>query len=261
MNPTAKAIAAAVLVAGSLAACADLPFRLPGERAAELKPDQGSILFNADTTGKLPAKRILYSDNEQRVEYVLYNGNGAQAEFVYMERPYNLNVVFNFEYTIADKVSTWNFSRGQPTRWSEAVLIRTKVGDVFYRLYNLTAKNQNCFGVSGEWDRDPRDRHYRHSRIMFGYYCAPAGQALSQEKTLALIDAIGLRGYTERSTDYADTVYNFHREVVANFAGQEASQKAIGLAKQSADSAAGIAEFPFRYAEYFNLGDGPNRDD
>lgn len=259
MTTIAKAIAA-VIVVGSLAACADLPYRLPGERAAELKPEQGSILFNADTTGKLPAKRILYSDNEQRVEYALYKGNGAQAELVYMERPYNLNVAFNFEYTIADKVPAWNFSKGQPIQWSKAVSIRAKVGDMFYRPYTLTAKNQNCFGLSGEWDRDARDPEHRFTRIMFGYYCAPAGQALSQEKTLTLLDAIGIKGISERSLDYADTLYNFHRDVVANFVGKEGTQKATALAQFGTDSAAGIAEFPFRYAQYYNVGDGRDRD-
>jgi len=134
-------------------------------------------------------------------------------------------------------------------------------GNVFYRPYTLTARNQNCFGVSGEWDNDPRDRQYRTGRVLFGYYCAPAGQALPEQKMLAIVDGIGLKGITERSTDFADTIYNFHRDVVANFAGKEGSQKAIALARHGGGSAAGIAEFPFRYAEYFQLGDGNEKQD
>ncbi|HEX9569332.1 MAG TPA: hypothetical protein VF987_06590 [Rhodospirillales bacterium] len=258
MTTLAKAIAAAVLVAGSLAACADLPFRLPGERAAILKPEQGSILFRTDTVGNHPAQRVLYSDNDQRVEYALYKGKGAQAEFIYMERPYVEKVAFNYAYTVADTVRRWNYSKGQPTDWDKAVGIRTTVGDLFYRSYRLTARNQNCFGINGEWDRAVDDPRQRNTRIMFGYYCAPAGQALSQEKTLALIDAIGLKGITERSLDYADTIYGFHKDVVANFAGKEGTQKAIALAQFGADAAAGIAEYPFRFAEHYMISDGNN---
>jgi hypothetical protein len=252
MKTIAKTVAATAIVAGSLAACADLPYRLPGERAAELKPDQGSLLFNAETTGKLPTKRILYSDNEQRVEYALYKGNGAQAEFIYMERPYNLTVAFNYPYTIADNVRSWNYSKGQPTQWEPATFIKTTVGNVFYRPYRLTARNQQCFGVNGEWDRATDDPEQRNTRILFGYYCAPAGQALAQDKMLSLIDGLGLKGITERSADFADTVYNFHRDVVANFAGQEGTKKAIALARYGSDTGAGIAEFPFRFAQYYD---------
>ncbi len=258
MTTFAKAIAVTALAAGALAACADLPFRLPGERAAIIKPDQGSILFRTDTVGNLPAQRVLYSDNDQRVEYALYKGNGAQAEFVYMERPYNQKIAFNYAYTVADTVQRWNYSKGQATAWDKATRVVTKVGDLFYRPYRLTAKNQHCFGVNGEWERAVDDPRQRNTRIMFGYYCAPAGQALSQEKTLALIDSIGLKGVTERSPDYADTIYGFHQDVVANFAGKEGTQKAIALAQFGADAAAGIAEYPFRFAEHYMISDGNN---
>ncbi len=251
MTVTAK-IAVAALAVGALAACADLPFHLPGERAAELKPEQGSILFSADTVGKSPEKRILYSDNEQRVEYAYYKGNGARAEFVYMERPASQNIIFNYAYNIADTVALWNYSKGQPAQFDKAVYITTKVGNVYYRPYRLSSRNQQCFGVNGEWDRASDDMHHRHTRIMFGYYCAPAGQALPESKMLALIDNIGLKGITERSLDYADTVYNFHRDVVSNFAGQEGTKKAIELARYGSDTGAGIAQYPFRFAEYYD---------
>jgi len=256
MTTITKAIVTAVIVAGSLAACADLPYRLPGERAAMLKPEQGSILFRIDTVGNQPAQRVLYTDNDQRVEYALYNGAGAQAEFIYMERPYNLTVAFNYAYTVADTVQRWNYSKGQPTEWDKAVGIRTKVGDIYYRSYRLTGRNQHCFGINGEWDRAGDDPRQRNTRIMFGYYCAPPGQALSREKTQALIDSIGLKGYTERSLDYADTLYGFHQDVVANYAGKDGTQKAIALAQFGADAAAGIAEYPFRFAEYYDPQNG-----
>lgn len=243
-------VVAALAVA--LAACAELSSRMPVERTAELPPDKGLILFNVDHVGDRPARRIQYSDNEQRVEYTLYRGGNAQAEFVYMERPYNLNVAFNFPYTIADRVRAWNYSRDQPTAWDKAVGIRTKVGDLFYRPYRLTARNQSCFGVLGEWDRDPVDWKQRHTRIMFGYYCAPAGQELSTDRMVSLIGGLGLKGVTDRSDDYADTIYNFHRDVAANFAGPAGSLKATEIARNGAGDSAGVADYPFRLAQYYN---------
>ena len=176
------ALAFLLIAAGALAACADLPFQQPGERAAELPPTRGLVVFKAPTVGDQPIKRIQYSDNEQRVDYTLYRGGGAQAEFVYMERPYHLNVAFNFPFTIADKVKAWNFSRGQAVDYGKAMQARTHVGYVFYRPYKLPAGNQECFGVSGEWDMAADDPKHRDTRILFGYYCAPSGQALGEEQ-------------------------------------------------------------------------------
>ena len=242
----------AVAAVGALAACADLSYGPPYERTAELPPDKGLILFKADHVGERPARRIQYSDNEQRVEYTLYRGGGAQAEFVYMERPYNLNVAFNFPYTIADRVGSWNYSKGQAVQWERATRIDTRLGEMFYRPYRMTARNQTCIGVSGEWDRDPRDWRQRHTRIMFGYYCAPAGQELSADQMVLLIGGLGLKGVTERSDDYADTVYNFHRDVAANFAGPDGSLKATEIARNGAGDSAGVADYPFRLAQYYN---------
>ena len=258
MPATQKTLAFVLIAAGSLAACADLPYRLPGERAAELPPQKGLVTFKAPTVGDQPAKRVQYSDNEQRVDYALYRGDGAQAEFIYMERPYQLNVAFNFPFTIADKVKAWNFSKGQAVEFGKAMQARTRVGYVYYRPYKLSTANRQCFGVSGEWDLAPDDPKLRHTRILFGYYCAPQGQALGEEEGLKLVDNIGLRGVTDRAQD-VDPVYNFHTDVTANFAGPEGTEKAMNAA-QNGDGKAGIAEFPFRYAEYYNRGDGQNRD-
>jgi hypothetical protein len=257
MSTKQQALAFLLIATSSLAACADLPFRLPGERAAELPPEKGLVVFKADTVGDRPAKRIQYSDNEQRVDYTLYRGGGAQAEFIYMERPYQLNVAFNFGFTIADKVGAWNFSKGQAVDFGKAMQVRTRVGYVFYRPYKLPAANQQCFGVSGEWDRAQDDPKLRHTRILFGYYCAPQGQALSEEQALKLVDNIGLRGVTDRAQD-ADSIYNFHTDVAANFSGPQGTEKAMNVARNG-DGKAGITEFPFRYAEYYNRGDSHDR--
>ena len=100
---------------GVLAACAGSGgglYSLPGPRAVELPLDSGLIIFASEHVGKTPVKRIQYTDNEQRIDYTLFKGNGAQGEFIFMDTPYTLNVSFNFPFNIRDKVETWNFSKG-----------------------------------------------------------------------------------------------------------------------------------------------------
>ncbi len=248
-----------LLFVGALGACADLPYRLPGERAAEIPLDKGLILFSTETVGKTPQKRIQYTDNEQRVDYALFRGGDAQAEFVFMEKPYFLNVAFDFPYNIRDKVEVWNFSKGRPIKWEKAKRLTTKLGWVHYRPYRLTSANRQCFGMSGEWEVHPLDERLRDTRIMFGYYCAPPGQALSEKEILSLVDRIGLRGTTERSPGYADPVNNFYRDVDEVYGGPEGTKRAVEIAQGAGTpQSAGIGEFPFRYAQYFTVSGGDN---
>ncbi len=251
MKNVGKAIAAVVLIAaaGSLAACAGATFRLPGERTAELTPDKGLILFAADAVGNTPKRRVQYADNEQRVDYALYQGGGAQAEFIYMETPYNHWVAFEFPYTIRDKVEAWKFSKGQAMEWDEAVLIRTALGQLFYRPYRLTGMNRSCFGMTGEWDIAVEDPDLRPERIMFGYYCAPPGKTLSEKEILTLVDRIRLKETPVRGINYAARIGNFYGDIDSNFGGPQQSTRAVQLAQGvNTPDPAGIDEFPFDYA-------------
>lgn len=246
----------AMATVGALGACEglfdQLPGRLPGPKAAELPPDRGLILFAADTVGNTPKRRVQYVDNEQRVDYALYQGDDAQAEFIYMETPYSHWVAFDFPYTIRDKVEAWKFSKGQAMEWDPAVLIQTAVGEVFYRPYRLTGMNRSCFGMSGEWDTAVGDSDLRLERIMFGYYCAPPGKTLSEKEILTLVDRIGLKGTTVRTADYAARVGNFYGDIDANFGGPRKSERAVKLAQgMGSPDPAGIDEFPFEYAIYY----------
>jgi len=219
------------------------------------------VVFHADTVGKTPVKRIQYSDNEQRVDYALYQGGGAQAEFIYMETYYFMLVAFEFPYIIRDKVEAWNFLKGRPKEWGEAIQLRTKLGWIFYKPFRVTRTGQQCFGMSGEWYPHPNDAQQRDTRIMFGYYCAPKGQALSDRQLMNLVTNIGIRGVTERAIGHADRVHNFYGDVEAHFGGDRSGVQAMKTAQQgSRTELAGIDEFPFRYAEYFRDGDAAKDD-
>jgi len=268
---TMKSGALAVsLAAGLLGACAGASFTLPGERTAVLPAGKGLVLFDApdwDTA----ARRVQYADNDQRVDYALFRGKGknagAQAELVYMERPPMATVAFEFPYTIRDKVEAWNFSKGQAVEWGEAILTRTDLGQVYYRPYRLTAKNQQCFGLSGEWDVAVDDKSLRNTRILFGYYCAAPGVSLGGDKVASLIGGVGLRDMTRRSVVYAPLFYKpmtserFYRDINAHADGRQDNVRAMELAQgRGVSPAAGIQEFPFRYAKVYSVTDGPDWD-
>ncbi len=245
-----------------VAACADLPFSQPGERTALLPPEKGLIVFATQATGNSPVRRVQYTDNEQRVDYALYRGGGAQAEFIYMERPYLLNVAFNFSYTIRDKVEAWNFSRGQAARWGAAVRVRTDLGLMFFRPYRLTGLNRECIGVAGEWDMAVEDTGLRDTRILFGYYCAPPDEALPDADKLSLIRRLAIRDLHLSGGDNAAPIATFYDDVEAHFGGPAAGLQALRAAQGTeTPTEAGIGEFPFRYAEYYDEGDGPGCQD
>ena len=76
----------------------------------------------------------------------------------------------------------------------------------------------------------------------------------------ALIDNIGLKGVTQRDVRFSDNVLNFHRHVAENFSGPQAGSRAMIMAQGGGPGAsAGIGEFPFNYAEYYNPYDGGDK--
>jgi hypothetical protein len=260
---------AVLLSIGMLSACSNFPFRPPQEKAAELPANKGLIVFEA-TEWDGAARRVQYSDSVQRVDFALFRGKDdagagsvAQAEFTYMERPLMAKVAFEFPFTIRDKVESWNFSKDQAVEWQKAKLVRTELGQFFYRPYRLTAKNRQCFGLSGEWDAAFDDPNLRDTRILFGYYCAPPGVLIGDEKLAALIAGIGLRSETQRSVVYAPFFHEtmsygkFYQDVDDHTGGRQDIVRALQMAQgQGASPPAGIAEFPFRYGKIYNVLEG-----
>lgn len=259
----------ALLSAGLLGACSNLPFSLPGEKTAVLPANKGVIMFeSSDWDGA--ARRVQYTDNEQRVDFALFLGKGgagsaAQAEFVYMERPPMAKVSFEFPYTVRDKVETWNFSKGQAVEWKEGKFLRTELGEFFYRPYRLVAKNRQCFGLSGEWDTAVDDPDLNDTRILFGYYCAPPGVTIGEEKLASLVTGIGLRTVSRRAVVYAPLFYEpmssetFYRDINDHAGGTQDNVRALQLAQgHGVSPPAGNADFPFRYGKIYTVLEGPD---
>ncbi|NQV82302.1 MAG: hypothetical protein HQ494_00660 [Rhodospirillales bacterium] len=263
-------IISVVLGAGLLGACAGVPYNQPGERTAELPTDKGVILFSAPDWDAA-VRRVQYTDNEQRVDYALFRGRGeagaaAQAEFIYMERPTMANVAFNFPFNVRDKAAAWNFSKGQAVEWGEAILTTIDIGTIYTQPYRLVAMDRQCFGLLGEWDNAVDDPDLRPTRILFGYYCAPTGVPLGEDKITSLAGGLGLRTMTRRAVVYAPfykktlSSEEFYRDITAHAGDDKDNIRAMGLAQgHGVLPVAGIAEFPFRYAQYYSMSEGDDR--
>ena len=75
-----------------------------------------------------------------------------------------------------------------------------------------------------------------------------------------LIDNISLRGVTQRDVRFSYNMLNFRRDVAENFSGPQAGSRAMSIAQGGGPGAsAGIGEFPFNYAEYYNPYDGGDK--
>lgn len=248
-----------LLISGLVSACAGIQGHVRGPQTAVLPPERGLVVFMAKTVGETPKRRVQYADELQRVDYALYEGQGAHAEFAYMETPYNSSTAFEFPYTIRDKVEAWNFNKNHAIAWDGAVYVRTALGGVHYRPYQLTDVDRSCFGVSGEWDPAVDDRQLRKTRILIGYYCAPPGNQLSSDGIESLVKNIGLKGLTVPHNNYADRTRNFYGDIDTSFGGRQQNAQAIELAKGRAiDGSAGIDEFPFDYAIYYSPNSDPS---
>jgi hypothetical protein len=76
----------------------------------------------------------------------------------------------------------------------------------------------------------------------------------------ALAYFFGLKSVTQRDVRFSDNLLNFHCDVAENFFGPQACSRAMIMAQGGGPGAsAGIGEFPFNYAEYYNLGDSEDK--
>lgn len=229
---------AAVALAAGLSACA---YSYDPPATAALPPGLGAVAFDAPALGGDPGRRVRYVDMWQTEEYALFQGGGAQAEFVYAAVNPGFEVVLEFSKTIEAAVSAFNHNRGDKT-WDEERRTETKFGTTWYKPYRLARTGQTCLGFAVDWQNEAHDIHHAPKRALFGYHCQPPGQGISLDEAESLIQRVAVRGITapmKPSAQAADA--QLPRPTPAD------QQAALGLAHgQGGES--GIATFPHRFA-------------
>ncbi|MEK9753423.1 MAG: hypothetical protein VW338_09460 [Rhodospirillaceae bacterium] len=190
----------ALAVAGMLAGCATPPANVEGYRAVT-EADGLAVLAAKAFEGVQP-KRAVYADWLIREEYARYEKGGARAEVFYVTpRHENLQyVALNHRHDSTNVAELFNYLTSRPVQSPPGVCARNQLAEFWYRILTLPADGRQCMVFNSEWDLHPEDAVMRPDRVMFGYYCPPAGQSIDKTAASEIIDGLGVRGLNLRHT-------------------------------------------------------------
>ena len=255
ISVTNKITAISIVTVAALGGCAVGEFQWPAiERVA---PGDERIVFTADEFEGTTPQRVRFTDMWQREEYALFRGSGAQAEIVYSAVTQDSKAL-EYNYTVERSVNTWNLNKKLDKKWGAWGRIEARLGSVSYKPYTLTDKNRECFGFSSEWDHPPDDPQHRPGKVFFGYFCAKAGEHISEDRIEDLIQHIGIKGVTERTRKRRGNLRGLGNDVPPTSA--DAGAKAATIAQGPSPSAErGNASFPFDFARHYELTNGDGR--
>jgi hypothetical protein len=195
-------------------------------------------------------RRVIYPDSWQREEYALFQGEGARAEIIYSTTAEdNRPLALDYKLLMMRSIDSWNFNRNRAKTWGKEGQVGAGPGLAFYRPYRLGAQGPACFAFTSDWGHPSGDPVFRPGKVMFGYYCAAAGETLSAERIEDLILGIGIRGVTERLPRRRDTAV----------AARDSTGAAAAARGDSTNADRGNAEFPFNFAVMYQDADGSVR--
>ncbi len=247
-GPLALVTAAFAALTGCAAYSIDQP------AVARIAPGDARIVFADDEFKGSAPVHIKFTDPWQREEYALFQGNGSQAEILYSSTEIGYQVALEYLFTVDRSVETWNLNRKYTRSWGENEWFQGPFVGFFYQPYQLVEANRSCFGFSSTWDDPSDDPDHRPGKVLFGYYCAGPGGALTRGRMEALLDRIGVRGITERIRGGSGGM-----GAGAPDAGHQA--EATRLARGGTpNTVTGNPDFPFDLARYYQVhgGEGGN---
>ena len=246
MNAMIERSVAVFLALGGLAACQTTGPTYPSVSWAGT--DSAYVLFTAPAFKDSQSKHVVFTDMWQHEEYVLFEGDGAQAEIIYVAANERDTIALDYSYPVVPMVETWNIARKHPIVWGEKGQTGAPLGAYFYRQFQLSDVGRDCVGFFTEWDLKDDDPQLRNGKALFGYYCEKPGVRLSRNQVFGLLDNIWIRGITAR--------YDVRFQPVAPTGGALAGQQgALAFAKHGTGDT-GNANFPFDIARHYNDIDG-----
>lgn len=193
MKTTGKILAVAGLGA-LLLGCATPPHNMEGYRTVD--EIDGLPVLKAAAFHDTTPKRAMFADFEIREDYVRYDANGAKAEVFYIN-PRNgfwRNIALEHRHGSSNIAEVFNFFRGRTVEQADGVFLRTDFGPLWYRILTLPDDNRSCVVFNSERDEHPDDSLLRPDKVLFGYYCPPAGETLDAAAVKRVLDGLGVRG-------------------------------------------------------------------
>lgn len=224
-----------------------------------LTEERGELVVGADAFIGTTPTRIGFVDFLQREEYTLYRSPKGQAELLYLrsrpERTQYTSLAFN--KLIARTLPMWRFNQGHPLNLGESFFLRTTLAPFWVQPYTQTDTGRNCAGLYGAWDEDSLDPWQRPRKIVFGYYCVPAGEKLTAEDAKHFVTSIDIRGITLPLQ--IKTAYELRAGDPPIPPRAEQVKSLVIVEDGLAGGVAGIPDFPILAARSYTPADGECR--
>jgi len=210
----------------------------------------GVIVWASGGSNIAASDRVIYADPIQREEYAHFETDGMRAEVVYITTKdlHNQNVALDHWLTLDAVITGWNHVRNDRAKLGEAFRADAGWIKLWAKPFSLTNANRECAGFSTEWDRPSDDPEMRPSKALMGYFCQPAGKALSTAAIEATLSGLAIRGINVNKRETATTIAALPEE-------PSQSELAIRANGSGVDAGKGNPDFPFAMGVVYPTGD------
>lgn len=200
------------------------------------------IAFKNSSLADASTRRVWYTGAFEHLEYVLAEKDGVMLEAVY-DRVIGDQTVLAYHYWMDKMLDTWNHNRGQARTMGVSKPVQAWHGTIDLQMYQLQGTGERCAGFNSEWELSPRDPEGRPEKVFFGYMCAKAGQALTEDQVTSIIEGVTL------DRRFGHTFVK---------PGQKAStdEAAFALASGTGRTGVGNVKFPFEFGTQYSGEDG-----
>jgi hypothetical protein len=171
-----------------------------------IPPGDGHVEFSADVFRVSEATVVRAYGARQNQEYLLFQGQGAQAELIYSAMNnvgesfyHEADALEFFPFKFLARNETWKINRNQPKNWGVKTAYQNRVDPLYeaqtftYAPYRLVNSERHCFNFETKWDEPGYDPDFSPRQVLFGYYCAPPGRTLSKQRIQELIRSLHVR--------------------------------------------------------------------
>ena len=188
----------AALISLSLSGCAAGLHMVP--------PDQAHVEFTGAELANDPKAAVRAYAARQNQEYLLFQGGGAQAEMIYNAMPLvqgvngvAIDALQFYPFERDKRAAIWKINQSEPIEWGKRDTLVAQLDPLYgeqkveYVPYTLTQSQRPCFSFESVWDQPAYDPDFSPRKVLFGYYCAPAGSALDKQQIAGVIESLQVR--------------------------------------------------------------------
>lgn len=188
----------AALIALSLAGCAAGLHVVP--------PDQAHVGFTGAELASDPKAVVRAYAARQNQEYLLFQGGGAQAEMIYNAMPLvqgvngvAVDALRFYPFEREKRAAIWKINQSEPIEWGKPDGLTVQLDPLYgeqqveYVPYTLTQSQRPCFSFESVWDQPAYDPDFSPRKVLFGYYCAPPGSGLDEQRVAAVLESLQVR--------------------------------------------------------------------